>query len=131
MAAGGGDVGVLLVGTNYSSASKATYNGAGRISVLVSPTELLMLIPASDIATQGTAQIVVINGAPGGGASAPATFTIGSSNSGGPGGTTGATPLPDLKLSIKLNFAKTGQDSLRLCRHADPPERPRCCWARD
>src|SRR6185295_629608 len=47
-----------------------------RTTTFVSSTQLTAAIPASDIATVGTANVTVVNPAPGGGTSNALTFTI-------------------------------------------------------
>jgi hypothetical protein len=53
------------------------WNGSPRSTTVVSATQLAATIYASDIATEGTAQITVVNPGNGGGTSSPLTFTIG------------------------------------------------------
>jgi hypothetical protein len=63
-------------GTNFVPSSVVRWNGADRATTFVSATQLTATIPATDIATAGTAQVIVVNPAPGGGTSNPQTFTI-------------------------------------------------------
>jgi hypothetical protein len=63
-------------GTNFIGSSAVRWNGANRTTTFVSGTQLTAAIPASDIATPGTAQVTVVNPAPGGGTSNTQTFTI-------------------------------------------------------
>lgn len=63
-------------GKNYVSSSKISWNGQQRATTFISPTQLKTTIGANEIATAGTAQVRVVNPAPGGGTSAAATFTI-------------------------------------------------------
>ena len=68
---------VLTVqGKGFEPGSQVTWNGTALASDYVSPTQLNVYVPASSIATQGTAKIVVTNAAPGGGASASLAFSI-------------------------------------------------------
>ena len=76
-AVAGTDAFVLTVtGTNFVSTSTVQWNGTARTTTFVSSTSLQAAITAADIATPGTASVTISNPAPGGGASAPATFTI-------------------------------------------------------
>jgi hypothetical protein len=56
--------------------STVQWNGLDRTTKFVSATQLIAYIPASDIASAGTAQITVVNLAPAGGTSGPLTFTV-------------------------------------------------------
>ncbi|MGA2376262.1 MAG: hypothetical protein ABSF72_12135 [Candidatus Sulfotelmatobacter sp.] len=78
---------VLTVnGTDFSGAATIYWNGAAETTTSVSPgTQLTTTIPATDVATPGTATVTVTNpGTPGGvygggtsaETSAPMTFTI-------------------------------------------------------
>ena len=75
---GGGPDGFVLTvsGRNFVSNSIVQWNGTNRTTSFVSSTELQATIPAADIATPGTAEVTVINPAPGGGTSNALTFTI-------------------------------------------------------
>jgi len=65
-----------VTGTNFNPSSKVRWNGADRTTTYVSVTSLTAAIPASDIASAGTASVTVFNPTPGGGTSAAKTFTI-------------------------------------------------------
>ncbi|OPZ45108.1 MAG: Ser-Thr-rich glycosyl-phosphatidyl-inositol-anchored membrane family protein [Euryarchaeota archaeon ADurb.BinA087] len=67
---------LTVTGTGFSGGSKVRWNGANRTTTYVSGTSLTAAIPASDIASVGTAMVTVFNPAPGGGTSAARTFTI-------------------------------------------------------
>jgi len=67
---------LTVSGTGFSGGSKVRWNGANRTTTYVSGTSLTAAIPASDIASVGTATVTVFNPAPGGGTSAARTFTI-------------------------------------------------------
>jgi uncharacterized repeat protein (TIGR01451 family) len=77
-AVGAGGLGLTLTvsGSGFSPSSKVLYDGIARATTYVSASALTIALSASDIATPGTAQITVMNGAPGGGTSAPATLAI-------------------------------------------------------
>lgn len=74
--AGGAAFTLTVNGTGFVGASTVWWNGSLRTTQFVSPTQLTASIPASDIASAGTANVVVQNPAPGGGSSPAATFTI-------------------------------------------------------
>ena len=60
-------------GTNFVSGSTVRWNGANRTTTFVNSSQLTAAIPASDIATSGTASITVLNPGP---TSNALTFTI-------------------------------------------------------
>ncbi len=69
---------VLTVnGTNFVTGSVVDWNGSARTTTFVSSTQLTATIPASDIASAGTASITVSNSAV---SSASASFTISASS---------------------------------------------------
>jgi hypothetical protein len=74
--AGGPAFTLTVNGTNFITGSVVRWNGSDRATTFVSSTQLRAAIPASDIATAGTATITVFNPAPGGGTSNTLTFTI-------------------------------------------------------
>jgi hypothetical protein len=63
-------------GSSFISASVVEWNGAALTTTYTSSTSLTAQVPASDLTSAGTASVTVQNPAPGGGTSAPATFTI-------------------------------------------------------
>jgi subtilisin family serine protease len=75
-AVGGAAFTLTVNGSGFTSSSTMTWNGASRPTTFVSATQLKGSIGAIDIAALGTAQVAVITPAPGGGTSAPLTFTI-------------------------------------------------------
>ncbi|HMZ22166.1 MAG TPA: hypothetical protein PLD20_29815, partial [Blastocatellia bacterium] len=74
--AGGAAFTLTVSGTNFTNASTVQWNGNARTTTFVSATQLTAAIPASDIATAGTAGVTVVTPAPGGGTSNAQTFTI-------------------------------------------------------
>jgi hypothetical protein len=74
--AGGAAFTLTLNGTNFINGSVVRWNGSDRTTTYVSSTQLTASIPASDIATGGTAQVTVFNPTPGGGSSSGVTFNI-------------------------------------------------------
>jgi len=76
-AAGSGDLALSIEGTGFSPGTSTAYwNAQPLATAYVSSTQLQALVPAALLATTGTGMIVVNNGAPGGGTSAPAAFTV-------------------------------------------------------
>ena len=67
---------LIVSGTSFISTSIVRWNGNDRNTTFVSETELWASIPASDLASSGTAQVTVFNPAPGGGTSGSLTFTV-------------------------------------------------------
>src|SRR5207248_3015750 len=74
--AGGPGFTLTVTGTNFVGSSVVRWNGANRATTFVSPTQLTAAIPAADLMAAGTAQVTVLNPAPGGGTSNAQTFTI-------------------------------------------------------
>ncbi|WBA43574.1 T9SS type A sorting domain-containing protein [Hymenobacter canadensis] len=74
--AGSGNFTLTVNGTGFISGSTVSFNGTNRVTTFVSATRLTAAILAADIATAGTYDVVVTNAAPGGGASAAASFTV-------------------------------------------------------
>ena len=74
--AGGAAFTLTVTGTKFVSASTVEWNGKGLTTKYVSDTKLTASVPASDIATAGTASVKVKNPTPGGGTSSALTFTI-------------------------------------------------------
>jgi hypothetical protein len=62
-------------GNNFTSASIVRWNGADRPTTYVSAAQLRAAIPASDVASLGSAQVTVFSPTPGGGTSSPLTFS--------------------------------------------------------
>jgi hypothetical protein len=73
-----GDVGFTLTvnGGNFIGSSTVRWNGAARPTTFVSSTQLQALIPASDIASAGSAEIRVLTPSGDGLLSGPMSFTI-------------------------------------------------------
>ncbi|MGB9335139.1 MAG: IPT/TIG domain-containing protein [Candidatus Acidiferrales bacterium] len=75
-AAGGMAFSLMVTGTNFVSNSSVNWNGSPRTTTFGSATQLTVSILASDIATAGSANVTVSTPAPGGGTSAPVSFSI-------------------------------------------------------
>lgn len=67
---------LTATGQGFINGSTVQWNGANRPTTFVSPTQLTAAISAADVATAGTAQVTVVTSAPGGGTSAPRSFSI-------------------------------------------------------
>jgi hypothetical protein len=63
-------------GTGFVAGAVVNFNGAAKTTTFGSATQVTAAILAADIAVGGTVNVTVTNPAPGGGTSAPATFTI-------------------------------------------------------
>jgi hypothetical protein len=71
---------LTINGTGFIATSTVTYGGVAHVATLVSSTQLAITLSASDQAAAGTYAVVVINPAPGGGASNAVNFTVSSTN---------------------------------------------------
>jgi len=74
---GGQQFTLTVNGTGFASNSVVRWNDSDRMTSFVSATRLTATIPATDIASQGTANVKVSTPAPGGGTSNSAPFFIG------------------------------------------------------
>ncbi|MGH8719484.1 MAG: IPT/TIG domain-containing protein, partial [Burkholderiales bacterium] len=79
--AGGPAFTLTVNGSNFVSALVVRWNGVNRPTTFVSATQLTAAIPATDIASAGTAQVTVANGSD---ISNSLTFTINSTGGGTP-----------------------------------------------
>jgi hypothetical protein len=86
---GGGGFSLTVRGSGFQAGSVVRWNGVDRPTVFVSSQELTALISAADVAGPGTAQVTVATGPPGGGLSAPRSFTV---TARGPAGAAPPTP---------------------------------------
>jgi len=73
---GGKSFTLTLTGSKFISGSQVKWNTSDLKTVFVSSGKLTATVPASDIASAGTASVTVVNPAPGGGTSGVLTFTI-------------------------------------------------------
>jgi hypothetical protein len=99
--AGGSAFTLTVNGSNFVNGATAQWNGSARTTAFVSAMQLTAQITAADIASAGSASVIVVNPAPGEGVSNALSFTINSSqttnravrviaSSGGAGQTVGA-----------------------------------------
>ncbi len=73
---GGWNFLLTVNGSDFVPGASVTWNGGSLTTAYVSATQLNVYVPYTDIASAGTAQIVVQNPGPGGGKAAALTFTI-------------------------------------------------------
>jgi hypothetical protein len=74
--AGGASFTLTANGSSFINGSVINWNGAALTTIYVSATQLTASVPATNIATAGTASVTVFTPTPGGGTSTAATFTI-------------------------------------------------------
>jgi outer membrane protein assembly factor BamB len=67
---------ITVNGSGFVPSSSVQWNGVGRPSTFVSPTQLSAQISAADLANGGSASVTVVNPAPGGGSTASTKVTI-------------------------------------------------------
>ena len=79
-ATGGGDFTLTLTGTGFVNGSTVQWNGQPLTTTYISGTQLSAIVPAADIATAGSASVIVVSPAPGGGTSDPQIVLIGTPN---------------------------------------------------
>jgi uncharacterized protein (TIGR03437 family) len=104
VSAAAGDPGFKLTvtGSNFVNGAIVRWNGTDRQTTFVSATQLTAAIPASDLATAGTASVTVFNPAPGGGASTARNFTISANTRAVRVGASSAAPGSAATLLIEL-----------------------------
>ena len=73
--AGGGSFTLLVYGSGFNSASVVQWNGVARPTTYIDSFDLTATISASDVQALGNSSVTVYNAPPGGGLSAPLTFT--------------------------------------------------------
>lgn len=78
---GSGAFTLTVLGTGLTEDSQVQWNGTDRVTIFISSTALQASIGAADVASAGTANVTVVNPAPGGGTSNVAQFTITSGGS--------------------------------------------------
>jgi glucose/arabinose dehydrogenase len=113
--AGGAGFTLTVTGQAFVSGASVQWNGAPRTTTFVNATQLTAAIPASDIATQGTANVTVSNPAPGGGVSNALTFTV------TPGQTGNQPPVPTISAPAAGTLWKVG-DTIAFFGSANDPE---------
>jgi hypothetical protein len=73
---GDGDLLLTVNGVSFIQGAVVRWNGSDRQTTFVSSNQLTALIPAQDLAFASTATVTVFNPGPGGGESAPQSFTV-------------------------------------------------------
>jgi subtilisin family serine protease len=76
VAAGSAAFNLTVTGSGFVSSSTVRWNGAARPTTFLSATQLRAAIPATDVASAGSASVTVFTPAPGGGTSSSQPFTI-------------------------------------------------------
>jgi subtilisin family serine protease len=74
--AGTAGLSLTVNGSGFVASSVVRWNGAERATTFVSATQVRAVIDAADLAVAGSADVTVFTPSPGGGTSAPLTFTI-------------------------------------------------------
>lgn len=74
--AGGGAFTLAVTGSNFISSSVINWNNVALTTTFVNANQVIAFVPASNIATAGTASVTVFTPTPGGGTSTALTFTI-------------------------------------------------------
>jgi O-glycosyl hydrolase len=74
--AGAGSQTLTLNGSNFLTTSTVTYNGVAHAATFLGATQLTIMLSAGDQSTAGSYPVVVINPAPGGGASSAVNFAV-------------------------------------------------------
>lgn len=100
--AAAGDAGFTLSvdGSGFASGAAVRWNGSARTTTFISSAQLTAAISSSDLSAAGIVPVTVLNPAPGGGESNPATFTVNS-------------PLPALS-SLSTTTATVGDLAFTL-----------------
>jgi hypothetical protein len=73
---GSADLTLTLTGSGFIASSVVNWNGAALTTTYVSSTQLQAIIPAAELADEGSDTITVVNPAPGGGTSNALSFTV-------------------------------------------------------
>jgi hypothetical protein len=71
---------IAISGSDFVAGSVANWNGVPLATSYISASQLAATVPATELAKIGTASVVVVNPAPGGGSSTVADFTVNASN---------------------------------------------------
>ncbi|HEY2017880.1 MAG TPA: choice-of-anchor D domain-containing protein, partial [Bryobacteraceae bacterium] len=100
--AGSAAITLNVNGSSFVSGAVVSWNGTALPTAYVSAAQLTAAVPASDIASAGTALVTVTNPVPGGGISAAETFTI---NPATPGITLSPTSLSFGSINVGVSSA--------------------------
>jgi hypothetical protein len=74
--AGSSAFALTVTGSGFVAGTQVQWNGTNRTTTFISATQVTAAITLADVATAGSAVVTVVNAAPGGGTSSPASFTI-------------------------------------------------------
>ncbi len=109
VAAGSGSFTLTVNGTNFLPSSIVTFNGLPLATTFMNSTQLTATVPASDVAASQTAQIAVINPAPGGGNSTPLNLIV-------------ALPTPPvITVTAPANNSSTNTPTVQVSGSVDDP----------
>jgi trimeric autotransporter adhesin len=103
--AGSNGTSVTLTGTGFIPQSIMQWNGSARATTYVSATQLQATLTAADVANGGTAQISILNPAPGGGISSNLAFTI---NNPAPSATSANPSTVFVGTGVSISLTGTG-----------------------
>jgi hypothetical protein len=67
---------LTINGTGFTPSSTVTFHGVSHAATFINSGQLTITLSASDLATAGSFPVVMTNPAPGGGTSAPVSFTV-------------------------------------------------------
>ncbi len=109
--AGATGISLTVSGAGFVSTSIVTWNSAPLVTNSTSATQLIAKIPDANLAVAGTASVGVTNPAPGGGSSAPQTFTV---NNASPT-LSGLTPSATIAGTGPLTLTVTGSGFVATC----------------
>jgi len=76
--AGGPAFTLAVIGSNFIPGSVVRWNGSARMTTFIGNSQLRAAIAATDLTSAGSASVTVFTPTPGGGSSAPQSFTINS-----------------------------------------------------
>jgi hypothetical protein len=76
VASGGNEITLMVSGTGFVSGATVDFNSAPLTTTFVDHEHLKAVVPETDLANSGTATVIVVNPAPGGGRSNPVYFQV-------------------------------------------------------
>jgi peptidoglycan hydrolase-like protein with peptidoglycan-binding domain len=103
---------LTTTGTNFVSDSTINWNGTALSTTYVSDTQLIAIVPSTNILSPDTVDITVTNSTPGGGTTDPITFTIKSSYNSGGGSYVPPKPTVTFPTQQNTNTTKTTKSTI-------------------